>query len=118
MIRRQHDSSEMAKQQANLRNHMVEESKNEYASQLQKYNKDQNQFYFVEMPHVFNKLQEMDEKRIQKLCEAYKMFADTERQVMPIIGKCLDGMTKAAESVNESGVCENRRPFRLFGRGS
>ncbi|GCC29276.1 cdc42-interacting protein 4 homolog isoform X2 [Chiloscyllium punctatum] len=94
---------EKAKQQANLRNHMVEESKNEYASQLQKYNKDQNQFYFVEMPHVFNKLQEMDEKRIQKLCEAYKMFADTERQVMPIIGKCLDGMTKAAESVNESG---------------
>ncbi|XP_041033062.1 cdc42-interacting protein 4 homolog isoform X2 [Carcharodon carcharias] len=93
---------EKAKQQANLRNHMVEESKNEYASQLQKYNKDQNQFYFAEMPHVFNKLQEMDEKRIQKLCEAYKMFADTERQVMPIIGKCLDGMTKAAESVNES----------------
>ncbi|XP_078091184.1 cdc42-interacting protein 4 homolog isoform X1 [Mustelus asterias] len=94
---------EKAKQQANLRNHMVEESKNEYASQLQKYNKDQNQFYFAEMPHIFNKLQEMDEKRVQKLCEAYKMFADTERQVMPIIGKCLDGMTKAAESVNESG---------------
>ncbi|XP_067829124.1 cdc42-interacting protein 4 homolog isoform X2 [Heptranchias perlo] len=94
---------EKAKQQANLRNHMVEESKNEYASQLQKYNKDQNQFYFTEMPQVFNKLQEMDERRTQKLCEAYKMFADTERQVMPIIGKCLDGMTKAAESVNENG---------------
>ncbi|XP_067877292.1 cdc42-interacting protein 4 homolog [Heterodontus francisci] len=94
---------EKARQQANLRNHMVEESKNEYASQLQKYNKDQNQFYFAEMPHVFNMLQEMDERRIRKLCEAYAMFADTERQVMPIIGKCLDGMTKAAESVNESG---------------
>ncbi|XP_038640630.1 cdc42-interacting protein 4 homolog isoform X3 [Scyliorhinus canicula] len=94
---------EKAKQQANLRNHMVEESKNEYASQLQKFNKDQNEFYFAEMPHIFNKLQEMDEKRTRKLCEAYKTFADTERQVMPIIGKCLDGMTKAAESVNESG---------------
>ncbi|XP_072104544.1 cdc42-interacting protein 4 homolog isoform X1 [Mobula birostris] len=94
---------EKAKQQANLRNHMAEESKNEYAAQLQKYNKDQNQFYFVEMPNVFNKLQDMDERRTRKLCEAYKMFADTERKVMPIIGKCLDEMTKAAESVNESG---------------
>ncbi|XP_069783424.1 cdc42-interacting protein 4-like isoform X2 [Narcine bancroftii] len=94
---------EKAKQQANLRNHMAEESKNEYASQLQKYNKDQNQFYFVEMPNVFNKLQDMDERRTRKLCEAYKMFADTERKVMPIIGKCLEEMTKAAESMNESG---------------
>uniref|UniRef100_UPI00398F84D7 cdc42-interacting protein 4-like isoform X2 n=1 Tax=Pristiophorus japonicus TaxID=55135 RepID=UPI00398F84D7 len=94
---------EKAKQQSNLRNHMVEESKNEYASQLQKYNRDQNQFYFTEMPQVFNKLQEMDERRTRKLCEAYMLFAETERQVMPIIGKCLDGMTKAAESVNENG---------------
>ncbi|XP_078285790.1 cdc42-interacting protein 4 homolog isoform X1 [Rhinoraja longicauda] len=94
---------EKAKQQANLRNHMAEESKNEYASQLQKYNKDQNEFYFVEMPDVFNKLQDMDERRTRKLCEAYKMFANTELKVMPIIGKCLDEMTKAGESVNENG---------------
>nr|XP_005994397.1 PREDICTED: cdc42-interacting protein 4 [Latimeria chalumnae] len=45
---------EKAKQQANLRNHMAEESKNEYAAQLQRYNRDQTHFYFMEMPQIFN----------------------------------------------------------------
>ncbi|XP_043940656.1 cdc42-interacting protein 4 isoform X1 [Protopterus annectens] len=92
---------EKAKQQANLRNHMAEESKNDYASQLQKYNHDQSQFYYTDMPQIFNKMQEMDERRIKRLKQGYSSFAEMERQVMPIIGKCLDGMTKAAESVNE-----------------
>lgn len=43
-----------AKQQANLRSHMAEESKNEYASYLQKFNHNQSQFYFLEMPQIFN----------------------------------------------------------------
>ncbi|EMP26097.1 Cdc42-interacting protein 4 [Chelonia mydas] len=92
---------EKAKQQANLRSHMAEESKNEYASFLQKFNRDQSQFYFLEMPQIFNKLQEMDERRTVRLKEGYGIFSETERQVMPIIGKCLDGMKAAADSVNE-----------------
>ncbi|XP_032639298.2 cdc42-interacting protein 4 isoform X1 [Chelonoidis abingdonii] len=92
---------EKAKQQANLRSHMAEESKNEYASFLQKFNRDQSQFYFLEMPQIFNKLQEMDERRTVQLKEGYGIFSETERQVMPIIGKCLDGMKAAADSVNE-----------------
>ncbi|XP_064416755.1 cdc42-interacting protein 4 homolog [Latimeria chalumnae] len=92
---------EKAKQQANLRNHMAEESKNEYAAQLQRYNRDQTHFYFMEMPQIFNKLQDMDERRVKKLSEGYRAFADTERQVLPIIGKCLDGVTKAADNINE-----------------
>ncbi|XP_029768837.1 cdc42-interacting protein 4 [Terrapene carolina triunguis] len=92
---------EKAKQQANLRSHMAEESKNEYASFLQKFNRDQSQFYFLEMPQIFNKLQEMDERRTVRLKEGYGVFSETERQVMPIIGKCLDGMKAAADSVNE-----------------
>eukprot|EP00062_Callorhinchus_milii_P021077 gi/632977410/ref/XP_007905328.1/ PREDICTED: cdc42-interacting protein 4 [Callorhinchus milii] len=93
---------EKAKQQANLRNHMADESKNEYASQLQKYNRDQNTFYFTEMPQVFDKLQEMDGRRLNKLCDTYRLFADTEQQVTPIIGKCLEGVLKAANSVDEN----------------
>ncbi|XP_067416514.1 cdc42-interacting protein 4 isoform X1 [Emydura macquarii macquarii] len=92
---------EKAKQQANLRSHMAEESKNEYASFLQKFNRDQSQFYFIEMPQIFNKLQEMDERRTVQLKEGYGVFSETERKVMPIIGKCLDGMKAAADSVNE-----------------
>lgn len=43
-----------AKQQAHLRTHIAEECKNEYASQLQKFNKEQNQFYYSSIPQVFN----------------------------------------------------------------
>ncbi|KAK6468821.1 cdc42-interacting protein 4-like protein isoform X1 [Huso huso] len=92
---------EKAKQQAHLRTHIAEECKNEYAAQLQKYNKDQNSFYFTDMPQVYNKLQDMDERRVKKLREGYHTFAETERRVMPIIGKCLDGITKAADNANE-----------------
>ncbi|XP_062871284.1 cdc42-interacting protein 4 homolog isoform X3 [Trichomycterus rosablanca] len=91
---------EKAKQQANMRTHIAEECKNDYAAQLQRYNKEQNQFYFTDMPLVFNKLQDMDERRVGKLAQTYVVFADTERQVMPIIGKCLEGITRAGTNVN------------------
>uniref|UniRef100_A0A673GBM2 Uncharacterized protein n=1 Tax=Sinocyclocheilus rhinocerous TaxID=307959 RepID=A0A673GBM2_9TELE len=86
---------EKAKQQAHMRTHIAEECKNDYASQLQKYNKEQNQFYFTDM------LQDMDERRIKKLAQGYVLFADTERHVMPIIGKCLEGIARAGTNVNE-----------------
>ncbi|XP_060752874.1 cdc42-interacting protein 4 homolog isoform X1 [Tachysurus vachellii] len=92
---------EKAKLQAHMRAQIAEECKNDYAAQLQKYNKEQNQFYFTDMPQSFNKLQDMDERRVRKLSQSYILFADTERQVMPIIGKCLEGITRAGTSVNE-----------------
>lgn len=129
-----------------MRTHIAEECKNDYAAQLQKYNKEQNQFYFTDMPLIFNvrstrlspnmprficscplsmgvipisvaecilisthvcslqKLQEMDERRIKKMAQGYILFADTERQVMPIIGKCLEGIARAGTNVNERNV--------------
>ncbi|XP_078807809.1 cdc42-interacting protein 4 homolog isoform X3 [Oryzias latipes] len=92
---------EKAKQQAHIKAHIAEECKNDYAAQLQKYNKEQNQFYFNDMPLIFNKLQDLDERRAQKLAQGYILFSDTEKQVMPIIGKCLEGITKAGSSVDE-----------------
>ncbi|XP_019731315.1 cdc42-interacting protein 4 homolog isoform X3 [Hippocampus comes] len=92
---------EKAKQQAHMRAHTAEECKNDYAAQLQKFNKEQKQFYFTDMPLIFNKMQELDERRMRKLAQGYILFSDTEKQVMPIIGKCLDGITKAGTNVNE-----------------
>lgn len=37
-----------------MRTHIAEECKNDYAAQLQKYNKEQSQFYFSDMPLIFN----------------------------------------------------------------
>nr|KAF6402784.1 thyroid hormone receptor interactor 10 [Rousettus aegyptiacus] len=45
---------EKAKQQAHIRSHMAEESKNEYAAQLQRFNRDQAHFYFSQMPQIFD----------------------------------------------------------------
>ncbi|XP_058509605.1 cdc42-interacting protein 4 homolog isoform X4 [Solea solea] len=92
---------EKAKQQAHMRAHVAEECKNDYASQLQKFNKEQSQFYFNDMPIIFNKLQDLDERRVRKLAQGYILFSDIEKHVMPIIGKCLEGMTKAGTNVNE-----------------
>lgn len=37
-----------------MRARVAEECKNDYAAQLQKYNKEQSQFYFNDMPLIFN----------------------------------------------------------------
>ncbi|XP_074059809.1 cdc42-interacting protein 4 isoform X2 [Macrotis lagotis] len=91
---------EKAKQQAHVRSHMAEESKNEYAAQLQRFNRDQAHFYFTEMPQIFDKLQDMDERRTARLGASYGLLSETELQVMPIIGKCLEGMKVAAAAVD------------------
>lgn len=46
----------------------------------------------------------MEEKRIERLGVCMKTFAEVNRQVLPIVGKCLDGMTKAAESIEPKTV--------------
>lgn len=53
---------------------------------------------------VHQKMQDVDERRAQKLAQGYILFSETEKHVMPIIGKCLEGMTKAGTNVNERNV--------------
>lgn len=50
---------------------------------------------------MFNRLQELDEKRILGLKEFIKASADIESSVAPIIARCLEGIQKASESINE-----------------
>ncbi|KAG7263475.1 hypothetical protein CRUP_028961 [Coryphaenoides rupestris] len=92
---------EKAKQQAQMRSHVAEECKNDYAAQLQKYNQEQNRFYYNDMPIIFNKLQDLDERRSQRLAHGYVLFSDTEKSVMAIISKCLEGVHKAGASVDQ-----------------
>lgn len=60
-------------------------------------------FLFLKIPN-YQQLQEMDERRTIKLSECYRGFADSERKVIPIISKCLEGMILAAKSVDERRV--------------
>ncbi|XP_067231896.1 formin-binding protein 1 isoform X11 [Chanodichthys erythropterus] len=90
---------EKARQQAQMRHQMASDSKNEYSSYLQKFNQEQNEHYYTIIPNIFQKIQAMEEKRIERMGESLKTFAEVDRQILPIIGKCLDGMTQAAESI-------------------
>ncbi|XP_023278053.1 formin-binding protein 1 isoform X8 [Seriola lalandi dorsalis] len=90
---------EKARQQAQMRHQMAADSKSDYSSYLQKFNQEQNDHYYTIIPNIFQKLQDMEEKRIERIGVCMKTFADVDRQVLPIVGKCLDEMTKAAESI-------------------
>ncbi|XP_034043652.1 cdc42-interacting protein 4 homolog isoform X2 [Thalassophryne amazonica] len=92
---------EKARQHAHARMHTAEECRNDYAAQLQKYNKEQNYFYFTEIPQIYNKLQDMDERRIRRLAGGYCQFSGIEKKVQPIISKCLDGISAAGQKINE-----------------
>uniref|UniRef100_A0A671PG76 Formin-binding protein 1-like n=1 Tax=Sinocyclocheilus anshuiensis TaxID=1608454 RepID=A0A671PG76_9TELE len=90
---------EKARQQAQMRHQMASDSKNEYSSCLQKFNQEQNEHYYTIIPNIFQKIQAMEEKRIERMGESLKTFAEVDRQILPIIGKCLDGITQVAESI-------------------
>uniref|UniRef100_H3D454 Formin binding protein 1-like n=1 Tax=Tetraodon nigroviridis TaxID=99883 RepID=H3D454_TETNG len=95
------DVEKDAKNQFYARTHAADESKNEYASQLQNFNAEQWKHFNNAIPHIFKNLQAMDERRTVKLGETYQSFAEAERRVIPIVSKCLEGMTAAAKAVDE-----------------
>ncbi|XP_032089344.1 formin-binding protein 1 isoform X11 [Thamnophis elegans] len=91
---------EKARQQAQVRHQMAEESKGEYLSTLQRFNQEQREHYHTHIPSIFQKIQDMEERRIIRIGESMKTFAEVDRQVTPIIGKCLDEITKAVDSID------------------
>ncbi|XP_032163676.1 formin-binding protein 1 isoform X16 [Mustela lutreola] len=92
---------EKARQQAQVRHQMAEDSKADYSSILQKFNHEQHEYYYTHIPNIFQKIQEMEERRIVRIGESMKTYAEVDRQVIPIIGKCLDEIVKAAESIDQ-----------------
>ncbi|XP_036863830.1 formin-binding protein 1 isoform X14 [Manis javanica] len=92
---------EKARQQAQIRHQMAEDSKADYSSILQKFNHEQHAYYHTHIPSIFQKIQEMEEKRIVKIGKSLKKYAELDQEVIPIIGKCLDGIVKAADSIDQ-----------------
>ncbi|KAK7580724.1 hypothetical protein V9T40_001353 [Parthenolecanium corni] len=95
--------AEVEKQRTNMsiKSQHCEESKTEYANQLQKTNELQHQHYHVLMPDIFRQLQELDEKRIRYIRNFMSHSAEVERKVFPIINQCLDGIVAASNEINE-----------------
>ncbi|XP_070177040.1 formin-binding protein 1-like isoform X2 [Littorina saxatilis] len=84
----------------NQKSNTCEDCKSEYASVLQQFNTTQQEHFFTLMPQVFQHLQEMEEKRVVKVQECILQCAEIEKNVIPIINTCIEGMAKAANSVD------------------
>ncbi|XP_028139077.1 formin-binding protein 1-like isoform X3 [Diabrotica virgifera virgifera] len=95
--------AEVEKQRSNMshKTQVCDSAKNEYAQQLQRTNELQRQHFRSGLPEVFRQLQELDEKRIKNIKNFFRASVDIERNVFPIINKCLDGILKAADIINE-----------------
>ncbi|OWK10724.1 FNBP1 [Cervus elaphus hippelaphus] len=98
---------------------MAEESKADYSSVLQKFNHEQHEYYHTHIPNIFQKIQEMEERRIVRIGESVKTYAELDRQVIPIIGKCLDGIVKAAESIDPKNnvICDSQLVVEAYKSG-
>ncbi|XP_076455456.1 formin-binding protein 1-like isoform X2 [Babylonia areolata] len=79
-----------------------EECKNEYASVLQQFNTSQQEHFYTLMPQVFQQIQDMEERRIHKIQECIQQCSEIEKNVIPIINTCIEGMAKASASINSA----------------
>jgi len=92
---------EKQRMNSNIKRQQMDDSKNEYANQLQKTNELQAQFYNKLMPAVFNSLQDMDEQRVKCIQTFMRKSAQTEQDVLPIIAQCLEGIQRCTDSMDE-----------------
>ena len=91
---------EKARMISTAKNQMCEDCKTEYANHLQKTNELQRLHFSELMPKIFNQLQDMEERRTACIQNYMKQSALIQRQVFPIIDKCLEGIIKASETID------------------
>ncbi|XP_014667768.1 PREDICTED: formin-binding protein 1-like [Priapulus caudatus] len=91
---------EKQKNTAQLKGQQFEDSKSDYATQLQKFNELQHQHYTTAVPQIYQTLQEMDEKRIVSFQDFMRRSVTIEKNVFPIIDTCLNGIVKAADAID------------------
>uniref|UniRef100_A0A096MBC0 Formin binding protein 1a n=1 Tax=Poecilia formosa TaxID=48698 RepID=A0A096MBC0_POEFO len=90
---------EKARQVAQQKQQAAEESRKEYVTSLNQFNQDQHQHYRTLVPVIYQRIQDMEERRIERIAEAMRSAAESERKVLPAASRCLDAMMDAAESI-------------------
>ena len=98
--------AEVEKQRMNstIKSQQYDDCKNEYANQLQKSNELQGKYYNQTQPAVFQSLQDVDERRIKCFKNFILKAVQVEKEVLPIVSQCFDGMVLSAESIDEKEV--------------
>ncbi|KAK1876210.1 Formin-binding protein 1 [Dissostichus eleginoides] len=87
---------EKARQTAQQKKQAAEESRKDYVTSLNQFNQDQHQHYHTLVPVIY---QDMEERRIERVCEAMRSSAEAERKVLPAAGRSLEVMMEAAEGI-------------------
>ncbi|KAI3373028.1 hypothetical protein L3Q82_023475, partial [Scortum barcoo] len=90
---------EKARQTAQQKKQAAEESRKDYVTSLNQFNQDQHQHYHTLVPVIYQRIQDMEERRIERICEAMRLSAEAERKVLPVASRCLDAMMDAAEGI-------------------
>ncbi|KAM9858045.1 formin-binding protein 1a [Aulostomus maculatus] len=88
-----------ARQVAQQKQQAADESKKEYVTSLNQFNQDQHQHYHTMVPVIYQRIQDMEERRIERVGEAMRLSAEAERKTLPLASACLDVMMEAAESI-------------------
>ncbi|CAF90024.1 unnamed protein product, partial [Tetraodon nigroviridis] len=88
-----------AHQTAQQKKETAEESRKDYVSSLNQFNQDQYQHYHTLVPVIYQRIQDMEERRIERICEGMRLLVDAEKKVLPVMSRCLDAMMDAAESI-------------------
>ncbi|XP_051923865.1 formin-binding protein 1-like isoform X2 [Hippocampus zosterae] len=88
-----------ARQVAQQKQQTAQESKKEYMSTLTQFNRDQHQHYHTMVPVIYQRIQEMEERRIERVGSAMRSSAEAEKKALPVVSRCLDAMMEAAESI-------------------
>uniref|UniRef100_A0A3Q0RMD9 Formin binding protein 1a n=1 Tax=Amphilophus citrinellus TaxID=61819 RepID=A0A3Q0RMD9_AMPCI len=90
---------EKARQTAQQKQQAAEESRKDYVTSLNQFNQDQHQHYHTLVPVIYQRIQDMEERRIERIGEAMRSLAEADRKVLPVVSRCLDAMMDAAESI-------------------
>uniref|UniRef100_A0A665TV58 Formin binding protein 1a n=1 Tax=Echeneis naucrates TaxID=173247 RepID=A0A665TV58_ECHNA len=90
---------EKARHTAQQKQQAAEESRKDYVTSLNQFNQDQHQHYHTLIPVIYQRIQDMEERRLDRICDAMRLSAEAERKVLPVVSGCLDAMMDAAESI-------------------
>ncbi|XP_029365870.1 formin-binding protein 1a [Echeneis naucrates] len=88
-----------ARHTAQQKQQAAEESRKDYVTSLNQFNQDQHQHYHTLIPVIYQRIQDMEERRLDRICDAMRLSAEAERKVLPVVSGCLDAMMDAAESI-------------------
>ncbi|KAM7415422.1 hypothetical protein PAMA_017777 [Pampus argenteus] len=97
---------EKARQTAHQKHQAADESKKEYMTSLNQFNQDQHQHYHTLVPVIYQRIQDMEERRIERIGDAMRLSAEAERKFLPVVSHCLDAMMDATESIQPRMVVE------------